>query len=117
MDGPDFAGHAVFRTGCQRRWRCPRVGAEIAAGAKGGDAENRDGHKGSAQYGQYETHPAQPRKAESPQANTNRTTSSSRLGSVMRGVGLFAGGMFLGSMLSHFFGWGSLAGAPTSSDC
>ena len=26
----------------------------------------------------------------------------------MRGIGLFAGGMFLGSMLSHFFGWGSL---------
>lgn len=33
--------------------------------------------------------------------------SSSRLGSIMRGIGLFAGGMFLGSMLSHLFGMGS----------
>ncbi len=39
-------------------------------------------------------------------ANTN-TQSSSRLGSFMRGIGLFAGGMLLGSMLSHFFGMGS----------
>ena len=38
-------------------------------------------------------------------ANTN-TQSSSRLGSIMRGIGLFAGGMLLGSMLSHFFGMG-----------
>ena len=50
----------------------------------------------------------QARKAETAQANASRTTSSSRLGSVMRGIGLFAGGMFLGSMLSHLFGWGSL---------
>ena len=50
----------------------------------------------------------QARKAETAQANTSGTTSSSRLGSVMRGIGLFAGGMFLGSMLSHLFGWGSL---------
>lgn len=39
-------------------------------------------------------------------ANTN-TQSSSRLGSFMRGIGLFAGGMLLGSMLSHLFGMGS----------
>ena len=50
----------------------------------------------------------QARKAETAQANASRTASSSRLGSVMRGIGLFAGGMFLGSMLSHLFGWGSL---------
>ena len=50
----------------------------------------------------------QARKAETAQANASRTTSSSRLGSVMRGIGLFAGGMFLGSVLSHLFGWGSL---------
>ncbi|WP_294024138.1 hypothetical protein [uncultured Megasphaera sp.] len=50
----------------------------------------------------------QARKAETAQANASRTTSSSRLGSVMRGIGFFAGGMFLGSMLSHLFGWGSL---------
>lgn len=33
------------------------------------------------------------------------TQSGSRLGSIMRGVGLLAGGMFLGSMLSHLFGF------------
>ena len=66
------------------------------------------GTKAAPNTGNTKPIQAQPRKAESPQANTNRTTSSSRLGSVMRGVGLFAGGMFLGSMLSHFFGWGSL---------
>ena len=33
--------------------------------------------------------------------------SSSRLGSIMRGIGIFAGGMLLGSMLSHLFGMGS----------
>ncbi|MCF0151773.1 MAG: hypothetical protein MSS75_00925 [Megasphaera sp.] len=50
----------------------------------------------------------QTRKAETTQPRTGQTASSSRLGSVMRGIGLFAGGMFLGSMLSHLFGWGSL---------
>lgn len=50
----------------------------------------------------------------SSQANTgtNRTaangTSSSRWGSAMRNIGLFAGGMFLGSMLSSLLGWGSM---------
>nr|WP_317429117.1 hypothetical protein [uncultured Mitsuokella sp.] len=39
-------------------------------------------------------------------AGTN-TQGSSRLGSFMRGIGLFAGGMLLGSMLSHLFGMGS----------
>ena len=39
-------------------------------------------------------------------ANAN-TQSSSRLGSIMRGIGIFAGGMLLGSMLSHLFGMGS----------
>ena len=34
------------------------------------------------------------------------TQSGSRLGSIMRGVGLLAGGMFLGSMLSNLFGFG-----------
>ena len=43
-----------------------------------------------------------PKSLPAPKAVTPKT------GSVMRGVGLFAGGMFLGSMLSHFFGWGSL---------
>ena len=32
--------------------------------------------------------------------------SGSRFGNMMRNVGLFAGGMFLGSMLSHLFGFG-----------
>ena len=37
----------------------------------------------------------------------SNTQSGSRLGSIMRGVGLLAGGMFLGSMLSHLFGFGT----------
>ena len=37
-------------------------------------------------------------------AGTQANQSSSRFGSIMRGIGLFAGGMFLGSMLSHLFG-------------
>lgn len=40
-------------------------------------------------------------------AGTQANQSSSRLGSIMRGIGLFAGGMFLGSMLSSLFGMGS----------
>lgn len=42
-------------------------------------------------------------------ANTNTTTqSSSRWGGIMRNVGLLAGGMFLGSMLSSLFGFGNM---------
>lgn len=45
-------------------------------------------------------------------ANTNRATTNgntgSRFGSMMRNIGLFAGGMFLGSMLSSLLGWGSM---------
>ena len=33
--------------------------------------------------------------------------SGSRLGSIMRGIGIFAGGMFLGSLLGSLFGMGS----------
>ena len=36
----------------------------------------------------------------------NTAQSGSRFGSMMRNIGLFAGGMFLGSMLSHLFGFG-----------
>ena len=43
-------------------------------------------------------------------AGAQANQSSSRLGSIMRGIGLFAGGMFLGSMLSHFFGMGGMMG-------
>lgn len=47
------------------------------------------------------------------QANTranaqNRTNQSSGWGSAMRNIGLLAGGMFLGSMLSSLFGWGNM---------
>lgn len=35
------------------------------------------------------------------------TSSSSPWGGMMRNIGLFAGGMFLGGMLSHLFGMGS----------
>ena len=49
--------------------------------------------------------------------NTNTTTntannqqSGSRWGSALRNIGLFAGGMFLGSMLSNMFGFGGFMG-------
>lgn len=38
-------------------------------------------------------------------ANQNR---SSVMGNAMRNIGIFAGGMFLGSMLSSLFGWGGM---------
>lgn len=42
------------------------------------------------------------------QANTQQ--SGSRWGSALRNIGLFAGGMFLGSMLSNMFGMGGFMG-------
>lgn len=42
-------------------------------------------------------------------ANTANTQSSSRWGSALRNIGLLAGGMFLGSMLSHMLGGGMMA--------
>lgn len=42
------------------------------------------------------------------QARANTAQSSSRWGSAMRNIGLLAGGMFLGSMLSSLFGWGNM---------
>ncbi len=42
------------------------------------------------------------------QSRANTAQSSSRWGSAMRNIGLLAGGMFLGSMLSSLFGWGSM---------
>lgn len=50
--------------------------------------------------------PAANAKSNTAAANAN-TQSSSRLGGIMRGIGIFAGGMLLGSMLSHLFGMGS----------
>lgn len=50
--------------------------------------------------------PAANAKSNTAAANAN-TQSSSRLGSIMRGIGIFAGGMLLGSMISHLFGMGS----------
>lgn len=44
-------------------------------------------------------------------ANTaNNQQSGSRWGSALRNIGLFAGGMFLGSMLSNMFGFGGFMG-------
>ncbi|WP_196593272.1 hypothetical protein [Pectinatus sottacetonis] len=38
----------------------------------------------------------------------NAARSSSPWGGIMRNIGLFAGGMFLGGLLSHFLGMGSM---------
>ena len=47
-----------------------------------------------------------------PRTNANTTTNrSSACGGAMRGIGLFAGGMFLGSMLSSLFGLGNFGWA------
>lgn len=49
--------------------------------------------------------------AQQANARTNtqtRTNQSSGWGSAMRNIGLLAGGMFLGSMLSSLFGWGNM---------
>jgi predicted lipid-binding transport protein (Tim44 family) len=43
-------------------------------------------------------------------AGTAAQQSSSRFGSIMRNVGLLAGGMFLGSMLANLFGMGGFMG-------
>ena len=40
----------------------------------------------------------------------NNQQSGSRWGSALRNIGLFAGGMFLGSMLSNMFGFGGFMG-------
>ncbi|WP_301859602.1 hypothetical protein [uncultured Megasphaera sp.] len=42
------------------------------------------------------------------QSQAGTAPSSSRWGGVMRNIGLLAGGMFLGSMLSSLFGWGGM---------
>ncbi|MDY3916661.1 MAG: hypothetical protein SOZ01_07995 [Selenomonadaceae bacterium] len=39
--------------------------------------------------------------------STTNQQSGSRFGSILRGIGIFAGGMFLGSMLASLFGMGS----------
>lgn len=47
-----------------------------------------------------------------PRTNANTTANrSSAWGGAMRGIGLFAGGMFLGSMLSSLFGMGNFGWA------
>lgn len=51
--------------------------------------------------------PAANSKSNAAAGTKNQAQSSSRLGSIMRGIGIFAGGMLLGSMLSHLFGMGS----------
>ena len=59
---------------------------------------------------------ANPNQTQQARPNTNTTAqnaartnqSSSRWGSAMRNIGLLAGGMFLGSMLSSLFGWGTM---------
>lgn len=41
-------------------------------------------------------------------AQANQRSSSTRWGNALRGIGLFAGGMFLGNLLSHSLGWGNM---------
>lgn len=50
--------------------------------------------------------PAANSKSNAAAGAKNQAQSSSRFGSIMRGIGIFAGGMLLGSMLSNLFGMG-----------
>lgn len=50
--------------------------------------------------------PAANSKSNAAAGTQSQAQSSSRLGSIMRGIGIFAGGMLLGSMLSSLFGMG-----------
>lgn len=50
--------------------------------------------------------PAANSKSNAAAGTNTQAQSSSRLGSIMRGIGIFAGGMLLGSLLSSLFGMG-----------
>ncbi|MBQ1469449.1 hypothetical protein [Schwartzia succinivorans] len=47
-----------------------------------------------------------------PQTSTNRNTSGG-FGGILRGIGIFAGGMMLGSLLSNLLGFGTMGGFST----
>lgn len=67
----------------------------------------KDGYKESAPANSYsDKAPAANSKAQSSTVNNAATKSASPFGGVMRSMGIFAGGMMLGSLLGSMFGMG-----------
>ena len=65
----------------------------------------KDGYKESAPANSYsDKAPAANSKAQSSAVNSAATKSASPFGGMMRNIGIFAGGMMLGSMLGSMFG-------------
>ena len=85
----------------------PKVNLQKNTPAKSSETQS-DGQRavsGSGATGQYQ--PSKNPKDLQRNAPTSPTTSTgSRWGNTLRNIGLFAGGMFLGSMLASAFGFG-----------
>ena len=78
----------------------------LPSGSKGTFRNNTTNRTTNNQTNQQARQNAQQANA---RTNTQtRTNQSSGWGSAMRNIGLLAGGMFLGSMLSSLFGWGNM---------
>ena len=78
----------------------------LPSGSKGPVRNNTTNRTTNNQTNQQARQNAQQANA---RTNTQtRTNQSSGWGSAMRNIGLLAGGMFLGSMLSSLFGWGNM---------
>ena len=78
----------------------------LPSGSKGTVRNNTTNRTTNNQTNQQTRQNAQQANA---RTNTQtRTNQSSAWGSAMRNIGLLAGGMFLGSMLSSLFGWGNM---------
>jgi uncharacterized membrane protein len=78
----------------------------LPSGSKGTVRNNTTNRATNNQTNQQTRQNAQQANA---RTNTQtRTNQSSGWSSAMRNIGLLAGGMFLGSMLSSLFGWGNM---------
>lgn len=66
------------------------------------EANKQSSNAGTQQNARPET-----KNAPTSKQSTTNPQSGSRFGSILRGIGIFAGGMFLGSMLAGLFGMGS----------
>ena len=95
----------------------PRTTPAPSASSNGANS----GKSVSGNGGSYQpSKPANTLSKEAPSASATRPStaspapqqqqSSSRLGSFLRGAGLFAGGMMLGSLFSHALGFGGVGG-------
>lgn len=99
------------------RISAPKPAAKPTPKSNAASGKSDSGEHKSVSGGGNEYKPSKDAKEldKNPSAAASKTTpantaapaqSSSRLGSIMRGVGMLAGGMFLGSMLAGLFGMG-----------